>query len=210
MKNIPEINHCVPNPDAWWCRECKAHTGFDTSYEITEHGGGKVWKCKACEREMSKPGAGENEAFMFICFGCCGLFVILGLLGVFGVIGANSRAEYWWGVLGLLVFGAIWGLGGWGFAHMRTGWIAWCASQERKTESQLEKEGLNHPFQAEFEDSESFYEWAAQFFDSDEECERFEEKYWQGKMPSFLAGGADDPSSDPAPPSLPPTGPPED
>jgi len=206
MKNIPEINHCVPNPDAWWCRGCKAHTGFDTSYERTEHGGGKVFKCKACEREMSKPGAGENEFFMFICFGCGGLFGIPGLVGVLGV----AAGADWWAALGILVFGAIWGLGGWGFARMRTGWTGWCESQERKTGSQLEKEGLGHPFQAEFEDSDSFYEWATQFFDSDEEWGRFEEKYWQGKMPAFRAEGADDPSSGPAHPSPPPADPPGD
>ena len=208
MKNIPEINHCVPNPDAWWCRECKAHTGFDISYEEgSEHGSQRVERCQVCEMRMSK--SGEHEFFMFLCFGCCGLFVIGGLLGVIGVFGVNTGSD-WWAVLSILVFGVFWGLGGWGFSRFKKGWTDWCASQERKTESQLKKEGLSHPFQAEFEDSKSFYDWAAQFFDSDEEWGRFEEKYWQGKIPVFLGGGADDPSSDPAPPSSPPADPPED
>ena len=202
MKNIPEINHCVPNPDAYWCRECKARTGFDISYEEgSEHGSQRVERCQVCELRMSK--SGEHEFFMFLCFGCCGLFVIGGLLGVIGVFGVNTGSD-WWAALSILVFGAFWGLGGWGFSRLKAGWTDWCASQERKTASQLEREGLNHPFQAEFEDSKSFYDWAGQFFDSDEEWERFEAKYWQGKMPGFFDEGADVLSSDDSPASPPP------
>ena len=207
MKNIPEINHCIPNPDAWWCHECKAHTGFDTSYSRSEHGSGTVIRCKVCEMQMSKPGAGENVYFMFICFGFGGPLVILGLVMALGGIGTGSDR---WLAIVPLVFGALFGLGGRSYARMQKGWTDWCASQERKTESQLKKEGLNHPFQAEFEDSESFYEWAEQFFDYDKKWERFEEKYRQGKIPAYLAEGADDPSSDPAPPSPPPADPPDD
>ena len=40
MKNIPEINHCIPNPRAYWCRFCKAHNTFE--YYGEHH------LCKAC------------------------------------------------------------------------------------------------------------------------------------------------------------------
>ena len=40
MKNIPEINHCIPNPRAYWRRFCKAHNTFE--YDAEYH------LCKAC------------------------------------------------------------------------------------------------------------------------------------------------------------------
>jgi len=200
MKNIPEINHCIPNPDAWWCHECKAHTGFDTSYSRSEHGSGTVIRCKVCEMQMSKPGAGENVYFMFICFGFGGPLVILGLVMALGGIGTGSDR---WLAIVPLVFGALFGLGGRSYARMQKGWTDWCASQERKTESQLKKEGLNHPFQAEFEDSESFYEWAEQFFDSGKEWNNFRRN--MGKVKNLLdeKGEATAPLDAPSPSSPP-------
>ena len=43
MKNIPEINHCIPNPRAYWCRFCKAHNTFDYAEGRMEY-----HLCKAC------------------------------------------------------------------------------------------------------------------------------------------------------------------
>ena len=40
MKNIPEINHCIPNPRAYWCPFCKAHNTYDFD--------GESYFCNAC------------------------------------------------------------------------------------------------------------------------------------------------------------------
>ena len=69
----------------------------------------------------------------------------------------------------------------------------------------LEQEGLEHPFQAECELTEDFYEWASQFFDSNsEEWKQFQEKYGQGEEPADEKGEATAPLDAPSPSPPPP------
>ena len=186
MKNIPEINHCIPNPEAYWCCDCKAHTAFGRSVKgNSQH---ETYKCKVCERGMFI--VSELQYFKFLGLGCGGVFAIAGL----AMIGMG-----WQMLVGMWTIGAIFGLIGGGFWYFTRSWTAWCAVQGRKTEDQLEQEGLSHPFQPEYEDSHSFYDWAGQFFESSEEWKQFQEKYGQGEEPADEKGEASDPLDAPSP-----------
>ncbi len=90
--------------------------------------------------------------------------------------------------------GALFGLVGWSFHYFTKKWSAWCKSQEGKTESQLEQEALDHPFQTEYENSPDFQEWAGQFFDSPWRWKKFRRKY-EVTDPDEING---DPVTDPA------------
>ena len=175
MKNLPEINHCIPNPGAWWCCDCKAHTGFD----ILTTAGEKRRKCKLCERGMFK--IGDFQAPKAIALWFAKLLVVCGLVGIW---------SSWALLAGFWGSAAVFGLVGWSFHHFTKKWSAWCRSQERKTERQLEQEARDHPFQAEYEDSRDFDEWAGQFFSSPATWAMFHKKY-KGEWESPVEGGGE-------------------
>ncbi|MCS5626306.1 MAG: hypothetical protein NZ935_01905 [Planctomycetes bacterium] len=187
MQNIPEINHCIPNPEAYWCSRCRAHTGFDIRPAATARGG-DIYKCKECEARMREPS--YDRFLRNSSCGCIVVFLSLGLL--FWFIFTGPEAEEKWpdpgtSLLWALVAAGImvaFGVFGWFRSQaMVLEWNYWRRLQEGKTASQLEQEALNHPFQAKYEDSRGFYEWAYQFFDWVKEWEQFKAKYEQGGKP---------------------------
>ena len=162
MKDIPEINHCIPNPKAYWCPSCKAHNTF----EIVSRGSGVLYKCKAgCGlMKMFKPGEvlpWRNGLSIFVGLS---FFVAL-LLGVEplsrGTTFNYSRPLQIAVIVGLNGF--FFGLIAWSMAHYLKKWSAWSSAQRRKSPEELRQEALAHPFQPEYEFSESFNLWAGQF-----------------------------------------------
>ena len=190
MKNIPEINHCIPSPDAWWCCDCKAHTGFDM---VRQADGKAARKCKLCERGMFKIGDFQWPKAMALWF--AKLLVVVGLLTIWN--GWELLVAFWGSA-------AVFGLVGWGFHYFTKKWFTWCKSQERKTERQLEQEALDHPFQPEYESSPDFHEWAGQFFDSVSRWKKFRRKYEQDGKPAGENEETDDLTEGvpPSPPSV--------
>ena len=180
MKNIPEINHCIPNPRAYWCPFCKAHNTYDFD--------GVSYFCNACcgawpsipgsSTSMIRPGQQLRWKPVFI--------VVTGLLFLVGVslgledlyrTGGNWNHSTFFGIAVMLVgFGVFSGFCAWAIHHNLKQWSAWASSQRRKSPEELRQEALDHPFQPEYDNSEDFTEWAEQFLSS-EEVERLHEKY---------------------------------
>ena len=167
MKNLPEINHCIPNPKAYWCPDCKAHNTFD----IVSSKSSDLYNCKACGfSSMFSPAQvlpWKN-----------GLFVIAGLSFLIGVsLGLSGDPNY---VIPPLLLGAFFGLLAWMMAHYMKKWSAWASAQRRKSSEELRQEALDHPFQPEYDNSADFTEWAEQFL-TPEEVERLHEKYGESE-----------------------------
>ena len=178
MKNIPEINHCSPNPKAWWCPSCKAHNTF----EIVSRGSGVLYHCKAgCGlMKMFKPCEvlpWRNGLSVFVGLS----FFLALLLGVEplskGTTFNYSRPLQIAVVVGLNGF--LFGLIAWSMAHYLKKWSAWSSAQRRKSPEELKQEALDHPFQPEYDSSTDFTYWAEQFLSS-EEVEQMHEKYGGG------------------------------
>ena len=178
MKNIPEINHCSPNPKAWWCPSCKAHNTF----EIVSRGSGVLYHCKAgCGlMKMFKPGEvlpWRNGLSIFVGLS----FFLALLLGVEplskGTTFNYSRPLQIAVIVGLNGF--FFGLIAWSMAHYLKKWSAWSSAQRRKSPEELKQEALDHPFQPEYDSSTDFTYWAEQFLSS-EEVEQMHEKYGGG------------------------------
>jgi len=198
MKNIPEINPCIPNPEARWCPGCKAHTGFN--WISSGESGSDV--CKGCEKPVIT--LASEEFFKNGSLGCTIVFLIAGL---FLCLEGSSRRDPI-GLLGFIFSGFVL----WFFAFMLIViWLVadgksrkfarWRVLQEGKTESELEQEGLEHSFQAECQPVEDLYEWASQFFDCDsEEWEQFKAKYDQGEKSVEEKSKEVDPSAEAPPP----------
>ena len=179
MKNIPEINHCIPNPKAWWCPSCKAHNTF----EIVSRGSGVLHHCKAgCGlMKMFKPCEvlpWRNGLSVFVGLS----FFLALLLGVEplskGTTFNYSRPLQIAVVVGLNGF--LFGLIAWSMAHYLKKWSAWSSAQRRKSPEELKQEALAHPFQPEYDNSADFTEWAEQFL-APEEVERLHEKYGESE-----------------------------
>ena len=170
MKNIPEINHCIPNPRAYWCRFCKAHNTFE---DAESH------LCKACrgawgvlpDTGMFNPGE-MKEARKVILVGAGSLIVIGGVAQLYapGAVGPLLACAVIGAVLGLIVLlGSYW---------VRE-FSAWASAQRRKSPEELRQEALAHPFQPEYDNSTDFTYWAEQFLSS-EEVEQLHGKYGGG------------------------------
>ncbi len=171
MKNIPEINHCIPNPRAYWCRFCKAHNTFEYS--------GEHHLCKACRGAAALGGSSSmfNPSEMvtarkWILVAAGSLIVVGGVAELYapGASGALLACAVIGAVLGLFVLlGNYW----------RRKFSAWASVQRRKSPEELRQEALDHPFQPEYDNSTAFTEWAEQFLSS-EEVEQLHEKYGGG------------------------------
>ncbi len=187
MKNIPEINHCIPNPKAYWCPFCKAHNTYDFD--------GESYFCNACygawpsipgsSTSMIRPDQQLRLKPVFI--------VVTGVLFLAGVelgLGElyrgfpptrNWNTSQFFGIaLCLVGFGAFFGFVAWALHHNLKQWSAWASAQRRKSPEELRQEALDHPFQPEYDNSADFTEWAEQFLTS-EEVERLHEKYGESE-----------------------------
>ena len=78
MQNIPEINHCIPNPEAYWRRRCRVHTGLTTRHETRN---GDIYQCKECESLMRRPV--DGQFYRKLTGG--GTVVLLGVGLIFGL-----------------------------------------------------------------------------------------------------------------------------
>jgi hypothetical protein len=196
MKNIPEINPCIPNPEARWCPDCRAHTGFyllDTDSQFFH-------ACRKCEKEMFRFVRTEFEANL-----SCGYTVGFSFIGLL-LWQLGGWAPFWGSIFYFIAF--LNAMKWWARSSRSRSWVRWRAIQKGKTESELEQEGLEHPFQTECEPAEDFYEWASQFFDSNsEEWKEFKARYEQGEEPvEEKSEEADFPAEvPPSPPPLPPS-----
>ena len=187
MKNLPEINHCSPNPKAYWCPFCKAHNTYDFD--------GESCFCNACygawpsipgsSTSMIRPGQQLRLKPVFI--------VVTGVLFLAGVelgLGElyrgfpptrNWNTSQFFGIaLCLVGFGAFFGFVAWALHHNLKQWSAWASAQRRKSPEELRQEALDHPFQPEYDNSTDFTYWAKQFLSS-EEVERLHEKYGESE-----------------------------
>ena len=172
MKNIPEINHCIPNPRAYWCRFCKAHNTFE--YDGEHH------LCKACRGAAALGGSSSmfNPSEMvterkWILVAAGSLIVVGGVAELYapGASGALLACAVIGAFLGLCVLlGNYW----------LRGFSAWASVQRRKSPEELRQEALDHPFQPEYDNSTAFTYWAKQFLSS-EEVERLHEKYGESE-----------------------------
>ncbi|MFP6631179.1 MAG: hypothetical protein VCD16_00930 [Planctomycetota bacterium] len=183
MKNLPEINHCSPNPEAWWCADCKAHNTFDIVSRKSSNGTTWLYNCKAgCGlMRMFNPGEvlpWKNGLFVFVGLSFL-IAVPLGLIPLSNGEDINRSRPLQ--IAGILVgFGAFFGLIAWSMAHYLKKWSAWSSAQRRKSPEELRQEALDHPFQPEYDNSADFTEWAEQFL-TPEEVERLHEKYGESE-----------------------------
>ena len=172
MKNISEINHCIPNPRAYWCRFCKAHNTFE--YDGEHH------LCKACRGAAALGGSSSmfNPSEMVTArkwiLVAAGSLIVVGGAAELDAPGASGA------LLACAVIGTVLGL----FALLSNYWLrgfsAWASAQRRKSPEELRQEALDHPFQPEYDNSTAFTEWAEQFL-TPEECGRLHEKYGESE-----------------------------
>ena len=182
MKNIPEINHCSPNPEAWWCSRCLAHTTFTFQYRTLpgrdSRGNPEVvvlHKCRACNFTMFR--AAETITGRNMCGGGIVLFILLGVVG--SIVEDNESHSS--SILGMTftAAGFLFIFFIWMSAHLGK-WSSWSSIQKNRSAEILRKRALSHRFQPEYENNEAFTEWAEQFLSS-EEVERLHEKYGGGE-----------------------------
>ena len=141
MKNIPEINHCIPNPRAYWCPFCKAHNTYDFD--------GVSYFCNACCGAWpSIPGSSTSmirprqqlrlkpvfivvTGFLFL------VGVSLGLEDLYRTGGNWNHSMFhsmFFGIAVMLVgFGALSGFCAWGIHYNLKQWSAWASAQRRKS-----------------------------------------------------------------------------
>jgi hypothetical protein len=180
MKNLPEINHCSPNPEAWWCSQCKAHTTFQytTLPDRDSRGNPEVTvlhNCGACNFTMFR--AAESISYRNKGAGL-GVLMILG--GVVCSIVEDNEFQ------SSSILGICFTASGIFFAsfillsvYLRK-WSSWSSTQKSRSEESLQKEALEHPFQPEYVNNRAFTEWAEQFL-TPEEVERLHEKYGESE-----------------------------
>ena len=179
MKNIPEINHCSPNPEAWWCSQCKAHTTFQytTLPDRDSRGNPEVTvlhNCGACNFTMFR--AAESIAHRKIGGGLGVLMILAGV--VLSIIEDNEFQSS-------SILGICFTASGIFFAsfillsvYLRK-WSSWSSTRKSRSEESLQDEALEHPFQPEYVNNRAFTKWAEQFLSS-EEVEQLHEKYGGG------------------------------
>jgi len=180
MKNLPEINHCSPNPEAWWCSQCKAHTTFQytTLPDRDSRGNPEVTvlhNCGACNFTMFR--AAESISYRNQSAGL-GVLTILGGV-VLSLVEDNEFQSS--SILGICftasgIFFALFILMS---VYLRK-WSSWSSTQKSRSEESLQKEALEHPFQPEYVSNRAFTEWAEQFL-TPEEVERLHEKYGESE-----------------------------
>ena len=110
MKNIPEINHCIPNPRAYWCRFCKAHNTFE--YYGEHH------LCKACRGAAALGGYSSMFNPSEIITGRKWILVAAGSLIVVGGVAELYAPGASGALLACAVIGAVLGL----FALLASYW----------------------------------------------------------------------------------------
>lgn len=170
MKYLPEINHCKPNPDAYWCPKCRAHTQFSVHSSYDSHYGSwnHCFSCRHCKSSMFVPNVAISVkwAMFILSFACFIGGVTIPYDGSFLALGAT-------GAFALLLAIAFW-------FNRPMKWSGFNSYQSGRSARTLKEQALNHRFQPTFYECESFDEWAEQFLTSDE-VQRLKEKYRKAK-----------------------------
>ncbi len=166
MREIPEINHCIPNGKAFWCAKCYVHSQF---YCETERGGTARYSCRECGFAMFLPKQ--------IVPWKNGLLLGTLLLGLFGLVRLpHEMSTYWQWSPGCLAFAGFFGLiGGMMWFYMRN-YSQWAARQRLKSSNELEKEADEVAPAPYYEISEEFDKWASQFL-SETELQQLHERF---------------------------------
>ena len=175
MQNLPEINHCSPNPKAYWCAACKAHNTFDIKSSRTSEGTTWTYHCKACRFSMFNPSdvnPWEKGFFIFTVLA----FLIAFPLGLISLAKGDTRSNSFSLSVILAGFGACVGPIAWMMHNYMRKWNVWRSAQRRKSPETLIQEALEHPFQPEYDSSGDFTAWAKQFL-TPEEVEQLHLKY---------------------------------
>ncbi len=175
MKNLPEINHCKPNPEAYWCPKCKAHNQFRIHSSYDSHHGSwdHCFSCRHCETSMYIP----KDAFFALKLILC--------LSIVCIVGGIAFPYY-----GLNY--ALWATGGFclllTFFVMRRPmqWSGFNSFQSAYSAQTLMEKALGHPCQPTYYEGDSFDLWAEQFLTSDE-VQRLKEKYGEAKKDREIA-----------------------
>ncbi len=178
MQNLPEINHCNPNPKAYWCATCKAHNTFDIKSSRSGNNTTWTYHCKACRFSMFNPADVSPWKKGLTVFTVLA-FLIAIPLGFICLVKGDTNSDSFSISLGLAGFGAFVGWIPWMMHNYMRKWNVWHSAQRRKSPEQLTQEGMNHPFQPEYESSGNFTDWANQFL-TPEEVEQLHLKYGRG------------------------------
>ena len=166
MKHITEINHCIPNPKAYWCISCKCHSSFTFRkarggiYERFDW-----FECDACKlNPMFLPN--RRLKLLYISVLLTLVFLINSFFNSWDPYASGFRAifnpgssfaiSFAFGSVSVVLFMGV------------TRWLIWSYRTNKKTSSELIDNALNHPFQPEFRSDKDFYKWLNQFLTQDE------------------------------------------
>ena len=175
MQNLPEINHCSPNLKAYWCAACEAHNTFNIKSRRTSNGTSLTYHCKACRFSMFNPSDVNTWAKGLSIFTVLA-FLIAITLGLICLVKGDTNSNSFTLAFILAGFGACMGPIAWSMNKYMKKWNIWRSAQRRKSPEQLTQEGMNHPFQPEYERNGDFTRWAQQFL-APEEVEQLHLKY---------------------------------
>ena len=173
MQNLTKINHCSPNLKAYWCAACKAHNTFDIKNEAEGNHTRLIYRCKACRCKMFKP-ADFSRWGQLLRVGSVFSFIIAYICSYYGGSRTSNLV-----VLSGILLGVLQAVPAWWMLHCTKKWNIWRSAQRRKSPEQLTQEGMNHPFQPEYESNGDFTMWAQQFL-TPEEVEQLHLKYGSG------------------------------
>jgi len=170
MKYLPEINHCKPNPDAYWCPKCRAHNQFSIHSNYDAHHGSwdHSYTCRHRKTSMFIP----NDAI----FAARALFIVFFACFIGGVAIPYDGLIYALGGTGALcLFIAV---GVWFNRPMK--WSGFNSFQSGRSPQTLKEQALNHQCQPTYYECESFEAWAEQFLSS-AEIQALKKKYGKAK-----------------------------
>jgi len=166
MKHITEINHCIPNPKAYWCSSCKCHSSFTFRKARREINERVDWfACDACKlNPMILPNRRLKLLYIFVLLTV--VFLLNAFLNSWDPYASGFRAIFNPGnsFTASFLFGSVSGVLFLGVA----GWLSWSYRTNQKTSYELIDDAMNHPFQPEFRSDKDFYKWLNQFLAQDE------------------------------------------
>ena len=170
MKYLPEINHCIPKPDAYWCPKCRAHNQFSVHSSYDSHHGSwdHSYTCMHCQTAMFIPQQAIfiTWALFIVSFACFIGGVAIPVNGMIYALGGT-------GALCLFIGVAFW-------VNRPMKWSGFNSLQSGRSAQTLKEQALKHQCQPTFYECESFDAWAKQFLTS-YDIMRLKEKYGKEK-----------------------------
>lgn len=166
MKYLPEIDHCKPNPDAYWCPKCRAHNQFSVNSSYDSHHGSwdHSFMCRHCKTLMFIPNVSIfiTRSLFIVSFACFIGGVAIPINGLIYALGGTGA---------LCLFLAV---GVWFNRHMK--WSGFNSFRSGRSPQTLKEQALNHQCQPIYYECESFDAWAEQFISS-AEIQSLKKKY---------------------------------